>query len=179
MPVNIPGSSAAYPANVVAPVDADARNAASIQAGLTNLADRTAWLKATAAPAILNFGNGDLTTDPGNKQMNPGWSDSALATGDRFITVTRAGVLSRLYVRALTAHSGAGSTCTFAIVVNGSVKSDTVVSLAAGATSAGRDTFAAPVTVAAGDRVAVVVNKTGTITISALNVSASFELTNS
>lgn len=48
MPTNIPGSSASYPTNVVGPSDGDTRNAASINTGLEDLADRTAYLKAKA-----------------------------------------------------------------------------------------------------------------------------------
>lgn len=46
MPTNIPGSSSSYPANVVVPSDGDRRNAASVSTPFTNLADRTAYLKA-------------------------------------------------------------------------------------------------------------------------------------
>lgn len=45
MPTNIPGTASSYPANVVAPSDGDQRNAASMQVALTQLADRTAWLR--------------------------------------------------------------------------------------------------------------------------------------
>lgn len=49
MPANVPGSSASFPANVVVPVDGDAPNASSVVTGLTNLADRTAYLNSKTA----------------------------------------------------------------------------------------------------------------------------------
>lgn len=48
MPTNIPGSSASFPANVVGPSGGDTRNATSVNTGLEDLADRTAYLKAKA-----------------------------------------------------------------------------------------------------------------------------------
>ena len=48
MPVNVPGSSSSYPANITTPSDGDVRNAASVATALAQLADRTAYLKAKA-----------------------------------------------------------------------------------------------------------------------------------
>lgn len=178
MPTNIPGSSASYPANIVAPVDGDPRNAASVQTPLTNLADRTAWLKNNASRMLVCFGNKDLGT--ANSYPSLGYSAStspSIETDGGRIVVPSSGRLTMMAVRVMVPFAGAGAEISFRVRVNTFDVSGNPLECKLGPGAYSASDAVGSIAVAAGDTISVFSEVSGTITTSAKQASISFILT--
>lgn len=101
MPVDIPGSSASYPANVRAPVGGESRTAASVSNGLTDLANRTAYLKGVlddgvqkirtldniaALKALTGMSTNDVAFVPGKRLYRFNGASSVAGDDDWIVT---------------------------------------------------------------------------------------------
>jgi hypothetical protein len=124
------------------------------------------------AISVLAFGCSDLGTTSA-KYLFPWYGDAAADSTRRVIVAPCAGRLKNLFVHAVAAHVGAGSSYTLTVVKN-NVDTALLCSLVVGNNSASDTTH--EVTVEAGDYLEIRVDVTGTVSTSAKRVSASLTL---